>query len=328
MRRTQKLNLLFFIGLILSLSFTSFAFAGSGNDKNKKQKRPKNMGILSVTTTPNALPVTVDGQQLGMSGVGEAVEFYLQPGIHLVEVEGPNGQRFTKEINFTKNVKECICLNVVERTTTKACPYDMQVDGPEEVSDGDLATFVARNIATTGPIAATALNYVWRVSPATARVTSGLGTSAITVDTTGLGDQTLTVEVDVTDGVYDASCRQVKSVDTNVKPLDRTPPTPILFDEFPFRSFDDDKARLDNLAIELQNNPTFQGYIIMYQGTDKRSQRSGNIDKLSRKALDYLVKERGVDPSRIQIVRGRDRETTTYQIYIIPPGAMNPPVPN
>lgn len=325
MRNTRKLNFLFILGLILTLGLATVSLANGGNDKKKKQKQPKNTGTLSVTTSPNALPVRVDGQQVGMSGVSEPAEFYLTPGIHLVEVEGPNGQKFTQEINFVKNVKNCICLNVVEKTTKKACPYDMRVDGPTSITEGDLATFVARNVASVTPVAGTALNYVWRVTPSTARITSGLGTPAITVDTTGLGDQTLNVEVDVTDGVYDASCRQRIAVSTEVEKLkEEIPPTSILFDEFPFRSFDDDKARLDNLAIELQNNPTFQGYIIMYQGIDKRSSRSGDVDKLSRRALDYLVRERGVDPSRIQIVRGRDWQTTTYQIWLVPPGA---PVP-
>lgn len=328
MRNKKRLNFLFILGIILTFGLTSIAFANGGDKKKKKQKRPKNTGILSVTTTPRALPVKVDGQQLGMSGVGEAAEFYLTPGIHQLEIEGPNGQVFRKEINIIKNVKNCICLNVVEKTTSRPCPYDMRVDGPDKVTEGDFATFVARNVATVTAADAAALKYVWRVTPSTARVTSGLGTSTITVDTTGLGDQTLSVEVDVTDGVYDASCRQRIAVSTEIEKLKKeTPPTPILFDEFPFQSFDDDKARLDTLAIELQNNPTYQGYIIMYQGTDRKSQRSGKVDKLSRRALDYLVKERGVDPSRIQIVQGSDKPTTMYQIWVVPAGATNPPVP-
>ncbi len=140
--------------------------------------------------------------------MAKALNFISHPGVHLVEVEGPNGQTFRKEINIVKKVKNCICLNVVEKTTTRPCPYDMRVDGPESVTEGDLATFFARNIASTTPIAGTALNYAWKVSPSSARITSGLGTPAITVDTTGLGGRTLMVELDVTDGVYDASCRQ------------------------------------------------------------------------------------------------------------------------
>lgn len=328
MRNTKRLNILFILGLILTFGLSTAAFANGGNDKNKKQKRPKNTGVLSVTTSPNALPVKIDGQQVGLSGTGEAAEFYVTPGIHLVEVEGPNGQKFTQEINFVKNVKNCICLNVVERKTERPCPYDMVVDGQRKVKDGELVTFVARNIATVTPIAATALNYNWKVSPSTARITSGLGTESITVDTTGLGGQTLTVEVDVWDGVYDSSCRQRTTVYTEVEPFEpEKPKEPIWFDEFLLLARDDIKARLDNLAIELQNNPTVQGYVIMYQGTDARSIKSGDVDKLSRQALDYLVKTRGVDPSRIQIVRGGTRVTTTHQIWIIPPGAMNP-VPN
>ncbi|NNE66089.1 MAG: hypothetical protein HKN33_05940 [Pyrinomonadaceae bacterium] len=327
MRNNKRFTLLFVISLILSLGMASATLA-AGNDKKKKKKQPKNTGILSVTTSPTALPVKVDGQLLGMSGVGDPAEFYLTPGVHRVEIEGPNGQSFSRDINIIKKVKSCICLNVVENTTKRPCPYDMRVDGPESVTEGDLVTFVARNVASVTPIAGTALNYAWKVSPSSARVTSGLGTPAITVDTTGLGGRTLMVELEVTDGVYDASCRQRIAVDTEVVKLpDPEPKVAILFDEFPFRSFDDDKARMDNLAIELQNNPSWSGYIIMYQGTDKRSQGAGDVARLSRRALDYLVKTRGVDPSRVQIVRGGTRPTTTYQFWLVPPGA-DLPVPN
>jgi len=317
---------MFIIGLMLTLGLASATFA-AGGDK-KKKKWPKNTGVLSVTTTPSALPVKVDGQLVGMSGVGDAAEFYLSPGVHLVEIEGPNGQTFRKEINIVKKVKNCICLNVVDKTTTRPCPYDMRVDGPSSVTEGDLATFIARNVASVTPIAGTALNYAWKVTPSDARITSGLGTQSITIDTTGLAGRTLMVEVDVTDGVYDASCRQRISVDTNVIPLPKIDkPEALLYDEFIFRAFDDDKARLDNLAIEMQNNPTWTGYIIMYQGTDRRSQTRGDVAKLSRRSLDYLVKTRGVDPSRIQIVRGGSRSATTYQFWLVSPGAEYP-VPN
>lgn len=326
MRNKKRATLLFVIGMILSLGLASSAFAVSG-DKNKK-KQPKNTGILSVTTTPNSLPVRVDGQLVGMSGVSDAAEFYLSPGLHLVEVDGPGGQTFRTEVEVKKNRKSCICLNIVERTVDRPCPYDMRVDGPERVTEGDLATFIARNVAAVSAADAAALNYVWRVSPSDAQITSGLGTKSITVDTTGLGGRTLLVELDVADGVYDSSCRQRIAIDTDVVELPKErPPIALLFDEFPFRAFDDDKARMDNLAIEMQNDPNIQGYIIMYQGTDSRSQKNGDVSKLSRRALDYLVKVRGVDPSRIQIVRGGSRPTTTYQFWLVPPGS-DLPIPN
>ncbi len=54
MRNNKRFTLLFVISLILSLGMASATLA-SGGDKKKKQKQPKDMGILSVTTTPNVI---------------------------------------------------------------------------------------------------------------------------------------------------------------------------------------------------------------------------------------------------------------------------------
>lgn len=317
--RKIRYNFLFIIGLALTLGLTTEGFAQNNGGKNK---RPKNMGILTVKTSPVAYPVKVNDQVLGMSGVGSPAEFYLSPGMHQLEIEGPNGKKFVKEIEIRKDAKNCICLKIVEETTSRACPYDIRLDGPERVMDGDLITFASFNLVTSGAIP---VNYNWTVSPSNLRVTSGLGTPSITVDTTGFGGQTITADLDVNDGVYDATCRQKISVPTVVenKP---PPPGPRKFDEFESLSFDDDKARLDAFVIELQNNPDSQGYIIMYQGTDKASMRSRKVEVLSSRTLDYLVKARGVDPRRIQIVQAGTRLKTTYDLWIIPPGAQ-PPVP-
>ncbi len=315
--RNIKYNILYVVGLILTLGFSTVHAA----DK-KDTKRPKNTGTLTVRTTPVSYPVKVDGQLVGMSGVNTPAEFYLTPGFHQLDVEGPDGKRYSKQIEIRRDVKNCICLKIVEETTKRACPYNIQLDGPQSVIEGDLITFASFNTVTTGAIP---VIYNWAVSPNTINVTSGLGTPSITVDTTGMGGQTITADLDVNDGVYDATCRQRISVSTIIekKPL---PPSPRKFDEFQSLSFDDDKARLDSFAIELQNSPDSQGYIIMYQGTDKLSVKSRNVDKLSKRTLDYLVKTRGIDPRRIVITNWGTRSQTMYELWIIPPGAQ-PPVP-
>ncbi len=315
--RNVKYNFLFVIGLMLSLGLTG-AFAQKNGGKNKP---PKDMGTLTVRTTPVAYPVKVDNQMLGMSGVDTPAEFYLKPGMHSLVVEGPNGKTFAKEIEIKKASKHCVCLKAVEETITRACPYNIQLSGPDRVMEGDLITFASNNTVTEGAIP---VIYNWTVSN-NAKITSGQGTPSITVDTTGMGGQTVNADLDVNDGVYDATCRQKISVPTIVEakpPL----PGPRKFDEFPSRAFDDDKARLDAFAIELQNNPDSQGYIIMYQGTDKNSVKNRNVDILSKRTLDYLVKARGIDPRRIMITNWGSRDVTTYDLWIIPPGAQ-PPVP-
>jgi len=315
--RKNRYNFLFIIGLMLAFGLTT-VFASVNDDKIK---RPKNMGILSVKTTPAAFPVKVDGQIVGMSGVSAPAEFYLSPGTHRVEIEGPNGQTFSKELEIRRNAKNCICIKIVEENISRPCPYDIRVDGPDKVLEGDLITFAAFNAVTASE---TPLKYNWTVSPEAVRITSGQGTPSITVDTTGMGGQNIRAELDVWDGAYDANCRQRISVPTEVeKPK---VPEAVRCDTFESRAFDDDKARFDNCVIELQNRPDSQLYIIVYQGTDKLSRTTNNADKLGRRTLDYLVKTRGVDPRRISIVNWGTRPRTMFEIWIIPPGAQ-PPVP-
>ncbi len=316
--RKFTLNFLFAAGVMLVLGLTN-SFAQRNDNKNK---RPKNMGILTVRTSPAAYPVRVNDQVLGMSGVGTPAEFYLTPGTHHLVIEGPNGQTYTKDIEIKRDAKNCICLKVVEETTTRACPYNIRLDGPERVLEGDLITFASFNAVTSNPIP---VKYNWTVAPNNLKITSGLGTPSITVDTTGFGGQTVTADLDVNDGVYDATCRQRISVPTIVENKPKLP-TPRRFDEFVSKSFDDDKARLDAFVIELQNNPDSQGYIIMYQGTDRNSVRARRVEILSKRTLDYLVKARGIDPRRIVITNWGTRLQTTYDLWIIPPGAQ-PPVP-
>lgn len=310
-----RYKFLFVVGLILTFGLIT-VFAAENDTK-----RPKNTGILTVKTTPMAMTVKVDGQVVGLSGVNSPAEFYLSPGIHRVEIEGPNGKAFSREVEIKKDAKNCICLKIVEEVTKRPCPYDIRLDGPDRVIEGDLITFASINAVNSS----IPLNYNWKVTPGNARITSGVGTPAITVDTTGIGGQTINAELDVNDGVYDASCRQRISVPTLVEKLP-PPPSPRRFDEFESLAFDDDKARLDAFAIELQNSPDSQGYIIMYQGTDKVSMRSRKVEVLSKRTLDYLVKARGIDPRRIVITNWGTRPKTTYELWIIPPGAQ-PPVP-
>ncbi len=315
--RFKRYNFLFMVGLALTLGLTT-AFA-SGGDKDSK--RPKNTGTLSVKTADKAYPIKVDGQYIGMSGVGHGAEFYLSPGIHTVEVTGEDGKVWRDEIEILRDRKHCVCLKMIRETITKPCPYRFHLEGPDRITEGDLVTFAAIN-SGTAPIP---LRYAWRVS--NGRITSGLGSTSITVDSSGIGGKTINAELDVNDDVYDNACRQVISVPTDVVPQ-REPevPKPYRCDEFESKSADEDKARLDNCVIQAQNTPDSQLYIIIYPGTDRRSTTVNTYDRLSKRALDYLVKNRGFDPRRIQIVKGSTRLKTTFVLWIVPPGATLPPI--
>lgn len=305
-----RYNFLFVIGLVL-------IFGTAANVFSQKDKRIKTMGILSVKTSPESYPVRVNGEVVGMSGVGTGAEFYLNPGTYKVEVEGANGQTWSKtDVVITRSARNCICLKVNTIDVSRKCPYNIVVDGPDRVLEGDIITFSSRNLVTEGAIP---VNYKWTVSGGT--ITSGLGTPSITVDTKGMGGRPVKAYLDVTDDVYGSTCMQKNEVETNVD--EQIIPKPYQCDIFESKSRDDDKARFDNCVLRLQETPNSQIYVILYQGTTKGSL---NVDRLSKQTLDYFVKTRGVDPRQIVITKWGSRPRTTVEVWIVPPGAQ-PPVP-
>ena len=108
------------------------------------------------------------------------------------------------------------------------------------------------------------------------------------------------------------------------------------FDEFGNICCDDEKARLDNFAIQLGNNPDTQGYIIFYGGRRQnypycdssrlRLPRRGEAEARAARMKPYLVNSRGVDSNHIVVINGGYRESWSAEIWIVPKGA-NPPTP-
>jgi len=93
------------------------------------------------------------------------------------------------------------------------------------------------------------------------------------------------------------------------------------FDECVSCSLDDQKARLDNLAVELQNDLSTRAYILAYGG---RMSPLGQVEKLMSRARDYLVTQRGIDASRIVVVNGGFREEDSVELWMVPSGASSP----
>ncbi|HEX8844269.1 MAG TPA: PEGA domain-containing protein [Pyrinomonadaceae bacterium] len=298
----------------------SFLFAQSVMTTARADKKP-NYGRIKISTTPGGYPILIDGKPAGETTTSDRL-LDLPPGLHTVEILFPNGETWTREFNVNAGRIYCIGLAYAPKSISipppLPCPYPVNVSAPSAVNDGDVITFAA-DVAYGG---SSALNYTWTVSPASARILNGAGTPSITVDTTGLGKQKVQAILVVDDGSGERLCRQTAQAATNVIPLP-PPPKNKCYDCFPFTAFDDTKARLDNLAIELQNNPTAQGYIIAYAG---RGSRAGQADRLIKRAKDYLIQSRGMDPSRLTVINGGYRDTDYFELWVVPQGA-EPPQP-
>jgi hypothetical protein len=267
--------------------------------------------LKATGVSPEGKPLryrwTVSGGRLDGEGTDVVWDLSgVEPGVYnaAVTVEsGPVDNPLCTAFTSTKIVvRTCppprpVCPNVAIY-----CPDVVQTNAP--------ITFTAS--ASGGTPGVTPV-YNWKVSAGT--ILSGQGTPTITVDTAGLAGQPITATVEVAG--YNLDCRA--SCQASVPAL----PNPTKYDEFGEIPRDDEKARLDNFAIELQNNPGAQGYIIAYGG---RRSKYGDGKKRSERAREYLTQMRGIDASRIVVVDGGTREMASTELWIVPPGA-NPPRP-
>ena len=106
-------------------------------------------------------------------------------------------------------------------------------------------------------------------------------------------------------------------------------------DQFGDICCDDEKARLDNFAIQLLKEPESQGYIIFYEGRRyeycykrrPRIPRRGEAQARVARMKPYLVDLRGFNDKPIVVMNGGYREEWMTELWIVPKRA-NPPQPN
>jgi hypothetical protein len=190
------------------------------------------------------------------------------------------------------------------------CP-NVSVSCPEAGKENAPVTFTA---TISGGSQNITPGYNWTVSAG--RIISGQGTPSITVDTGGLAGQTVRASVDITG--FGTPCPASCSVSIPIMNKPRK------FDEYYDIARNDEKARLDNYAIQLQSEPGSQGYIIVYPS---RRAKSNDAQARAQRISDYLVNSRGIDSHRVVITMGPQREDWLFELWVVPEGAP-PPTPN
>lgn len=265
--------------------------------------------LAADAVSPQGLPLrynwSATGGRIVGTGANTTWDFSgVQPGTYTVTVEVNSG----REQDCTAFTQTAV---VVRECPPPTCP-SIVISCPDTVRVGEAITFRASvtNLATAiTPI------YQWTVSAGT--ITSGQGTTSITVDTTRLAGQPVNARLSVAGFNLDCTAQCT----TQIPYI----PEPRKFDEFGDIARDDEKARLDNFAIQLQQEPEAQGYIFVYAGTGRRI-RADYVQRRTARIRDYLLNARGVDTRRIVILEGAPRTEPTVELWIVPPGAT-PPAP-
>jgi len=301
---------------LAALIALTFCMAHPASSAYAKKRKLAKYGSIKILSTPGGLPIEIDGRPEGFTTT-DYRSFDFDPGLHTIIVTMPNGQRWTREIDLAAGHIKCVAIAFKPApVVTSPCPYPVSLLVDAEVNEGQIITFNADTVYSgTSP-----LNYHWSLSPAEAKILSNRE-NQITVDSTGFGGQRITATLVVDDGSGEAACRQTAQASTLVRPPERRERPSRQFDVCCSCSFDDQKARLDNLAVELQADPTAMTYVIAYGG---RTSRIGQADLLGARARDYLAANRGIDQSRITVINGGFREEDCVELWIIPSGATPP----
>ncbi len=94
-----------------------------------------------------------------------------------------------------------------------------------------------------------------------------------------------------------------------------------MFDEYGAISPADERPRLDDLAVQLQREPGYIVYLVVYAG---RRACVGDAQARAVRAKNYLVNRRGVQADRIIWIDGGYREEETVSILLQPRSATIP----
>jgi len=297
--------------------FAVVFFAIPATTASAKSKKAT-YATLKIMTNPGGLMVLIDGKPRGESKT-DYLAFDLDAGLHTLQVRLPNGNFWTRELELPAGRVKCVVVNYrpLPPLPKSPCPFPVNISAPNQVTEGEIITYTA-DVTYSGD---SALKYTWVVNPSSARIISGLGTSTLNVDSTGLGGQRIIATLTADDGSSDPACAQSAQAVSIIAPIKKVAIVAREFDECNHCSFDDQKARLDNLAIELQNDPSTRAYVIAYGG---RMSPVGQVDKLMSRAREYLVTQRGIDASRLVVVNGGFREDDSVELWVVPSGATAP----
>jgi hypothetical protein len=155
--------------------------------------------------------------------------------------------------------------------------------------------------------------YTWTT---TLGAISGTG-STVRLETKGLPSGPITVRVAGTD----ADCNAEQTLVVNVTKLEPLPPSTLLFNANDSRLDNADKAQLDDSSLRAQQDPNAR---ILVYGTSTKGGRSGLAKKRAERTRDYLVNEKNIDPSRVELRFKDNADQDSVQVIIVPAGADMP----
>ena len=325
MRYERRLTGLFLpIALVGLFVFASTAFAQKVRVETREFTPPN----LSVSADPKVVTICDGATSLvdlsARATSNDTIRYHWTANAGRIQGDGPTviwdlsgvaPGYYRANLDIDTGSGDAACQAFSSTTVlVKSCPPkppvcpNIAIQCPDRVVVGEPVTFTS---AVTEQPPSGAATFNWTVSAG--RIMEGQGTGSIKVDTTGLAGQSITATLSM--GGYGLDCSASCTIQF---------PVPVeckKFDEFPTIAYNDEKARLDNYAIELQNDPTSTAYVIVYPG---QRGRAGDVQRHTTRIVDYLVNSRGIGANRIVTLVGPARDELLVELWLCPQGAKPP----
>ena len=189
------------------------------------------------------------------------------------------------------------------------CP-EINVAGDKFVQDGGQP--INFSVVVKGAAENRQFPLEWSVSAG--KIIEGQGTNQIKVDLSETNKKIVTAAVIVKTLPPECNCHAYNSTEIGLHPNK--------VDEFGYILYSDLSARMDGYFIQLNNDPSASGYVVIYA-----SRAGGKKDaaKVIRN-IKMAVRFRRYDESRVKVVDGGFREEMTVEFYLVPAG-VEPPKP-
>ncbi|MGI8787571.1 MAG: hypothetical protein ACR2HG_07420 [Pyrinomonadaceae bacterium] len=196
-----------------------------------------------------------------------------------------------------------------DKSETFLCPR-ISVYSP--VPSFDDAKIVGFSVSTDNLKSIKNYSLTWKVSAG--EIAEGQGTKAITVKLNDSGIKRVTAFVEVGGLPYPCGKVGFATIEVGRKAY--------LIEKMVGYNYSYLSALVDSFMVELNNNPTLKGYIIVY------ANRSTGTKEMERSiaSVKRIFAFRKYDPSRATIIRGGYREDNTVDLWIAPEGT-EPPKP-
>jgi len=216
-----------------------------------------------------------------------------------------------------KKITACLfgaVVLMVNSLYAQKCP-DVRLTSPDIVKEGDVLMFVAN---VTGGDANITPTYNWSISAGI--ISSGQGTSSITVDTKGLGGQTATATVEL--GGYDRTCSSMASSTTSI---DKVPKTEMLMEGnfiTPVAFMQDASKFAGDFMSAYYGAESSKAIVFFYPG--KTDTKAATKIKQMMATTKTSFSAMGMKPAMYKMITAGKRGNTSYEMWIVPKGGETP----